>query len=308
MRISLIPGKLNNRTDPSGFIRTAVDKTGTLVQALTRAENVRFDGNGVISLRSGRTKKLAGTPKSLFVDALTGFCFFLDGTVIKILNTDYTSSTVATLSSSAPLCYCPVNGELVASNGVDIGWLSGSVFEPFAPTLGQFEVAMPAGQYLAVYNGSLISASGEVLYVSKPYHAEVRDSRLSEFPLGGYVRMLAAVEDGLWVATKDGVAFISGSGVDEFVYRRVSKHAPADGAFSVGVVQTAEGERYEVRWASQEGICLGYASGRYVNLSYNDVALPSGASGRCHAFTENGTERILAVINNPVSGNIFTPK
>jgi len=266
-----------------------------------QAENVKFDINNIVSLRQGRTKKLAGTPKSLFVDQVTGFCFFLDGSTVKTLNTDYTSSTVITLTSSNPLCYCQVNGELIASNGVSIGWLSKAAFEVFNPTLGQFELNMPAGQYLALYNGCLVSASGEVLYVSKPYHAEVRDSRSSEFPVAGYVRMLAAVEDGLWVATQAGVAFISGDGVDDFAYRLVSRHTPPDGAFSVGIIQTAEGERHEVRWASTEGICLGYAGGRYVNLSYNDVALPSGASGRCYAFTENGTERILAVINSPVN-------
>lgn len=304
---TLIPGKLNNRHEPVklGMISDFRDPT---IRTLTRAENVDRDNNDFCTRRGGRTQRYAGATHSFFTspfDKTVGW--FVQDSVLKRFNIDYTATTLATLGANLPMAYEKVNSELVASNGVNIGWLRRESFTEFAPTLGQFEEKMPAGQYLGFYNGTLYAASGSVLYASKPWNAEVYDPRYGVFPLPGYIRMLAAVEDGLWLATDQQVAFIRGGGASEFKYTERSDQVPPDGGFSVGYEGDEKSSRRVVRWVSKDGFCRGYAGGSFESLSYPDVALPTGSAGKCFHRVNNGTDQYIAVIRNPEGAESFTP-
>jgi hypothetical protein len=232
--------------------------------------------------------------------------YFVDAGVLKSFTAAYATATVATLNSNLPLFYEPVNQETVVSNGVDIGWLGGGQYEAFSQTFGEFELAMPAGQFLAYYRGVLYVAAGSVIYFSKPHNIMVRDSRFSEIPLDGYIRMLASVEDGLWAATDNRVVFMAGGGPDEFVYREVTSNSPPNGAFSSSWEEEESGVRKVVSWVSREGMCYGRAGGAYENKSYPDIALPSGASGVCFRRVENGIEQTIAVIRTLGEDSAYT--
>lgn len=303
----LIPGPLDNRHDS---LRLGVVGKEATVSVLTEAVNVDIDAARTITPRLGRTLALAGAPHSFWVhpqDDTLGF--FVDSSTLKLFNIDDTATALATLTSNAPMAYQAVNDEVVASNGVEIGWVSRSGFDLFAPTLGQFEAAMPAGQYLSFFNGCLVVASGDVLYASKPWNAEIRDSRLSEIPLGGHVRMLGAVTDGLYIATGAGVAFLSGGGADDFVYRKISDTPPVDGCFSTGFEQEGDAQQPVVRWASPEGFCIGRNGGQYQNLSKDRIVLPSGSSGRHFRIDDGGNERHIAIIHDPtLTGAYVAPE
>jgi len=306
MPIMLEPGKLNNKVDPIKL--GVIDFRDPAITALTSAVNIDLDNNSTVSRRTGRTQRYAGSTHSFWVHPKNNqLAYFVEDGVLKKLATDYTAATVATLSTDLPLRYEVVNDQVVASNAVDIGWLGEDEFDGFAASLGQFEVAMPAGQYLGFYKGTLYVANGTIVTASKPHNIERRDERYSMFPMNGYIRMLAAVEDGLWVATDQRVAFVQGGGPDEFTYTDVTDNIPPDGGFSVGWEEEGEGVRRVVRWVSKEGFCTGRAGGAYESLSFGDVALPPGASGHCFRRDNNGIKQYVAVIREPGEDDSFVP-
>jgi hypothetical protein len=304
--ITLEPGQLNNRIDPIQLGR--VDVKTRLLTNLAIAENIIFDDAGKVTRREGRTSRHSGATHSLKTPQNEGdYTYFVEGGVLKQFEADYSVSTIATLRSDLPLYYEPVNQEVVASNGVDIGWLLSNSYTAFSPTLtDEFEAAMPAGQFLAFYKGTLYVAAGSVIYASKPYNIEVMDVRYSQIPLDGAIRMLASVEDGLWVATDNRVVFLDGGGVDEFVYREKTDNSPPNGAFDVSWDDTEDGVRKVVSWVSKEGMCQGRAGGAYKNLSYPNIALPPGESGVCLRRVTNGIEQTIAVIRKPGDSDAFT--
>lgn len=306
--VFLRPGKLNNRHDP---IRLGAieDRRSPVVDTLVSAVNVDRDNNGVCSRRGGRVRRVTGATHSAWSSPFDrSLGWLVRDSVLYRLNADYTLTALATLTNNAPMAYEPVNSEIVASNGSDIGWLRSGNFTPFAPTLGDFEATMPAGQYLAFLNGVLFSAIGSVLYASKPYNVERRDVRVGIFPFPGYIRMLAAVEDGLWAATDKQVVFVSGTGADGLRYQERTTAAPPDGAFSVGYEESAQGVRRVVRWVSTEGFCRGFAGGAFETLSDPDVAMPTGSAGKCFHRVVNGIDQYVAVIRNPVGSDAFVPR
>jgi hypothetical protein len=269
---------------------------------LASAINLDLDNDSNGRLRKGRVQRLAVTkPHSLKVHG--GLAWLVSEGVLKALLSDYSTVDIATLSHNQRLSYQPINDELVVSNGLDIGWLEAGAFVPFAPTLDVFELPMPAGQYLAFYNGLLIVASGSTLYVSKPWNAEVRDSRVSEYPMNGYIRMLVAVENGLWVSTDKSLGFISGPSPEEWSYRERSDQVPPDGCFGSGTVRDGATITKIAFWAA-DGFYEGKAGGVLENLSQDRSRLPAGPSGLCMRREADGLVQYIAVIQSPEDGNI----
>lgn len=276
------------------------------LSVLDLADNVDLDNKAQARTRKGRQLRLAASaPHSFWVNPKDDSqAWFVEGSVLKRLNADYTATELATLSSDQPLRYLLLNEEIVASNGSDIGWLTASEFVPFsASSSDEFVAAMPAGQYLAFYRGSLVVASGSTLYVSKPWNAEERDTRYSQFPMSGAVRMLGAVEDGLWVATDKHVVFLSGQGPDEWTYQERSAKVPADGCFGTGFAVEGKETVMRVYWAA-DAFYEGRAGGSLTNLSDGRVRLPSGSSGLCFSRENNGISQVIALIRSPEDGNI----
>jgi len=306
--VRLIPVKLNNRQDPlrlGGF----EDARNPVVTTLVTAQNVDIDDNSLVTRRSGRTRVYTGTPHSFWVYPQDkGVAYFVEGSQLKRLNANYSTTTVATLRSNRPLCYTEINNEIVASNGTDLGWLSGLAFTSFVGGGGDtFSTAMPAGQYIAFDygDGAFLSARESVIYRSKPYNAETRDIRYSEFPMDGYIRMLACVEDGWWVATDKHVSFVQRDGGDGFTFVHISDNVPPDGAFEAGWEDGEDTQRRYVTWVSADGFCVGHAGGKYENIS-PDTALPTGSSGKLISRTHNGISQYIAVIHNPEGSDKFT--
>jgi hypothetical protein len=307
MGVFLRAGKLNNRQDPLRL--GVISRQNPEVTYLTQADNIDFDNGQMATMRLGRSQLLAGVPHSLWSHPHDDtIAFFVDASRLRRLNTDYTATTLALLNSNNPMCFCLVNGEVVASNAVDIGWVSQGQYDPFAPTLGQFEIAMPACQYLTMLNGVLYGARGSVIFASKPHDIERCDERFSQMPMNGYIRMLGAVEDGLWAATdRDRVAFISGGGVDDFSYVDRCDDIPPDGAFVEDWWEENGVQQRCVVWPSKSGFVVGLAGGRLKYLDSDNIAIPPGASGRCFSRKINGIHQYVAVILDPDTADTFTP-
>jgi len=305
MDIVLRVDSLNNRQDPIRLGRIG-DFRDPAIKVVTLAENVDVSTDGEVTRRQGRARIFDGAAHSLWVHPQDDtLAFFVASRILRILNTDYSSDPLATLANDNPMAFESVNGEVVGTNGGQIGWVSAAGgFAEFAPTLDQFEAVMPPGQYLAFLKGILYVAAGPHVFASKPYNVERRDTRFGQFPMGGHLRMLAPVEDGLYVATEKRVGFISGGGIDDFTYRDLSNNVPPDGAFFAGWERVGDKIQRLVVWVSTEGFCLGRSGGMVELLSAN-VALPTGTSGRVFSRTLNGIPQYIAVINNAQGAEAF---
>jgi len=298
--VLLVAGKLNNRQKATRLGKIP-PSDNPILTTLTLAENIDIDNNGEVSIRDGRELVLAGSPHSFWVhpqDDQIGY--FVENSVLKKLNTDLTATTVTTLNSNSRLDYELVNSEIVVSNGVDLGWLKETTYDPFSPpVLEQFEVATPAGQYIALHKGCLYVLKGSILYVTKPHKIEVMDSRYCTFPMAGYGRMLGAVEDGVWIATEKEVGFIHGKSVDGLEYEHITDSVPADGCFEMITEEGEEEVESFILWASPEGFCKGTSGAKYTNKSFKDCTLPGGEYGSFFTRFNNGIRQYIAVIHKP---------
>lgn len=306
--ITLRPNGINNRQDPLR-LGTIADPRDPVVSVLVQAENADLDNNNLATRRGGRTRRVTGATHSFWAhptESLTAYLII--DSVLRKLNVDYTTTAVTTLSTNQRGSFDAINGEIAFTNGNEIGWLAGTTFTPFAPTLRTFEAAMPAGQHLAFdpWDGCLLVASLDAIYKSKPHYAEVRESRLSEFPMDGYVRMLAVVDGGWWVATEKHVGFVKRDAADGFTFSHIAAAPPPNGCFLPEWTTDTKGNAVrQVVWASIDGFCIGHADGSYTTRSQN-AALPTGSDGCLYARNNNGTRQYVAVIQNPVGAELYT--
>jgi hypothetical protein len=321
--VLLAPGSLVNKVDP--LRKGSLGESGVLLD-MTLAENVNLDDVRVASLREGRTSLIAGVPHSFWVNPLDDTeAYYVENRALMRLNLDDTATpvtmlvagalpedppveVVVTLANNNPLIFEPVNDDVVITNGSDIGWLKAGVYTPFAPTLGQFEAVMPAGQFLAFFNGVLYVAAGQVIYASKPYNVEVCDERFNAIPLASAVRMLASVGDGLWISTCTEVVFLAGGGTEEFVYSAKANTPALYGAFTTDYATPGDVNSKIVVWVSEDGLHEGRSGGAFVKKTSDDLAFPKATSGKVFKKVVNGIEQWIAVIHNPLAGEVYTPK
>lgn len=299
--IKHIAGGINNTQDPIKLGQITDDKK--VVDKLTIARNVDIHDNFDVSSRDGKVLRYTGTPHSLFVNPVDDkIAWFVDTEVLYQLNTDWTATMVAALTTNHRASWSAFNGVVVFTNTDQIGFIVDGNLVPFAQDLiDENEELMPAGQYVCFdhNDGCLLVARGSEVFKSKPWNPMVYDKRYGRFPMNGYVRMLCTVEDGWWVGTEKNVSFAKRDDKDNFTFQHINDMAPIDGAFQEGF-DFIDGQSFMyVVWASPDGFVLGRASGRYETLSDPDVVLPSGSHG--HVFFRNvsGTDQYLATIFNP---------
>lgn len=131
---------------------------------LVVAVNVDIDNSGQVARRVGTTQKVAGAAHSIW--ALDNDCLYVQGTTLKRLNADFSSTTLATgLTAELPLVYVPVNGRVYWSNGLqtgvyaDGGARSWGIAMPDAPGLQAISGTLAAGTYQAVV--TLVRGDGQ---------------------------------------------------------------------------------------------------------------------------------------------------
>lgn len=88
---------------------------------LVEAVNVDLDTSGHPSRRAGQTMKVIGASHSLWAEG--GLCLFIKDGVMKQLNPDYSTHTLATGLNDDPMAYLHVAGRTYHSNGAQTGVL-----------------------------------------------------------------------------------------------------------------------------------------------------------------------------------------
>jgi hypothetical protein len=118
---------------------------------LAVADNVDLDKSGKLTRRDGYTvAKTDPHAHSLWADDSGLLALYMAGTQLKKLNTDYTSTTLSTVTSAGRMAFCRANDSVYFSNGVDKG-----VYNAVANTVRSWGMPQPGAIGIAVSVGVL---------------------------------------------------------------------------------------------------------------------------------------------------------
>lgn len=130
--------------------------------------------------------------------------------------------------------------------------------------------AMPAGRFMAHWNGRLLTASARALHFSEPMAPHLYDRRHGFVQFPQRITFVQPVAGGVWVGQVDHVVFLEGAGPDAFVLRRKAAQPPVAGS---AVLLDAElagqlaGTGAAVAlWLAANGYVIGTPEGQLVEL------------------------------------------
>lgn len=270
---------------------------------LAKAVNVDIDATGAVSRRTGFVRLAGGNVHSLWSDGAEAYAV-MGGDLCRV-GADGSAAVVrAGLTEGARMAYLRVDDRVFYANGLEKGILRSGNHEDWGgrPYPGPaFTVAYgdpPAGRLLEYYGGRIYMAVGETVYftcaVGLFHWVDLAAGYLP--PLDGDIRMLRAVDDGLYIGTQRGVVFAAGAGPEEFAYRLVCRAAPVEGTdalFPEGGRGKAAGKDFQgkaLAWIGEDGVYLGQGSGAVTRLK----ALPPFAGSRGCALA--GQSKYVALI------------
>jgi hypothetical protein len=142
----------------------------------------------------------------------------------------------------------------------------------------------PSGSCLALHRGRIYIAVGEHLFATSALsyeHCDLRDYRAID---GSQILLLAAVDSGLFVGTRNAIWFLAGSSLAEQTLVRRLDGPPIPGSLVTGDVGDILGNeqmagQHGVLFATGQGIVLGLPDGSLVNLTVDTYALPPATRG-----------------------------
>jgi len=268
-------------------------KTGSY--HVPRAVNVDVLPGGGVRRRAGFRRVADGAFHSLWCDGRDAAYAGMDDRLVRIVPEagETAGVVVETLASGltpgAALSFVAAAGRVYYANGHENGMIVGGVAKPWgdgaaaAGRPGEY-VAPPAGHLLECHAGRIFIAAGDTICFTLGAGAfHLMDPAGGFLPgRGGRVRMLAAVDDGLFVGTDLEVFFAAGHDPAQFAYRRVVDVPPIPGTCLPGQgidmarVAGRDMAGMAVVWADARGLCLGRSGGLVERLAH----LPLYGAGR----------------------------
>lgn len=268
---------------------------------LREAKNIDLDSEGKAIRRNGYTKKVmpSGIIHSLWSN--DRICLFVEGTTLKRLYEDYTSSDIRTNISTLPVSYVDVNEIVYYSNASVIGYIENGVGKTFVNPTKNFKQAPQPGQHIEYYNGRLYIARNDVIWYTDAFNFGHVDMRSNFIRMKDEITMLGAVDDGMYVSIGDitdrsSVLFLSGLQPKEFVIRQVADYGAIEGT-DVKVNGSFIGEGIAgkaILWTSRKGVCLGANGGNFTNLTKDKYIVSDRRYGAGLFQLRNGIPQYIA--------------
>jgi len=150
------------------------------------------------------------------------------------------------------------------------------------PPASRFLEPLPAGRFLAAHGGRLLSAAGLHLYYSEPLRPNLADLRHNHIPLASPVTMLAAVEDGIYLADRRQTYFIEGTDSETVRLKPLAAPPPPEGCFAVlaGNLFVEVPDVPVAVWLGENGFVIGLPSGQVIEPQAARIRLnTNGLSG-----------------------------
>ncbi len=273
---------LNTKVDPAKIY----DKDG--IKDLAVAVDVDVTDTGRISRRKGYSKQSSTASHSLFCDK--GKCLFVSGTSLNELLPDYTHTELTTVTADKIVSYAEINNQIYWCNGEEKGyvtdtnneWVKGDyVGQKIRRNLSD----PPVGTIVEYYKNRMYVAQEKVLWYSEHGAFGAFDLARGFFQYATDIRMVRAVDAGIFVSTEKNTYFLLGKSPLQFEQVKVASY-PAikysdcklNGFLSEsGIIEGGSGQ--SAMWLSPQGICYGGNDG-FRNLTIDKIAdFPTGLTG-----------------------------
>jgi protein tyrosine phosphatase (PTP) superfamily phosphohydrolase (DUF442 family) len=188
---------VRNDVDPERFGRAD----------LAIGENVVLDKTGRVSRRGGRTQLNAAATHSLWSDR-EQLAFCVQGTSLKRIGTDYSLTTLRTVTANAYMHYVKVNDEVYFSNGIDTGVFDNGATRTWGLTVPPLPVVavgvgnMPAGRYQFV--STYVRADGQESGARMAGQITVPDNSSLIFTLVAPTGLRTVIYHNVYITTPNG--------------------------------------------------------------------------------------------------------
>ena len=284
-------------------INNVADSSRLAPGELLYASNVDISDKGEPSRRNGVVKKVtpSGQIHSMWGDNKK--CFYVENGVLKMLNADYTSTTLRTNVANYHMSFAEANDQYFYSNPSVIGYIYNGANNLFATPTKEFKHAPQPGQIIEYFNGRLYVARNETIWYSDVnYFGEV-DRRHNFMAFNNEITMMKAVDDGLWVSIGDinrqDTFFIAGGERESQTLRRLAGYGCIEGSD----VKVKDGQKVGeglsgtvVMWTSDQGICIGANSGRFLNITDGKYNIPDRRYGAGLFRDEDGLAQYISTL------------
>ncbi|KJU83826.1 hypothetical protein MBAV_003986 [Candidatus Magnetobacterium bavaricum] len=157
----------------------------------------------------------------------------------------------------------------------------------------------PPGHLLCYYRGRLYVASLNTLWYSQPYTYELFDPAQGWLAFDNPITLVAAVEDGIFVATSQEVVFLKGTEPEKFQLMQLSDCGAVFGTQAMGVLPGESGRSEVVFWESRMGKCAGLSGGRIQFLTADTYNYEVGEIGTGVFWQRNGMQLYLSIMQGP---------
>ena len=274
--------------------------TGRRSISMTAATDVDIDNTLAIRRRTGRTRIYSGTPNSCFAEG--SICLFEEGGSLKLLNQDYTATTLATIGSTK-VSYVSANNQIFLTNNDLIGYVFGHAFNRFpSVTIANmpYKIAPIAGHIIEFFHGRLFVARDNAVFFSDPFDLGVFDIKNNIIPFDGHVTLMKAVDDGIYFS------YIEQTGAGKTGYWTIENGVNwiDDSMAFEGAVAKIDVKYIDsklsgtaIMWASDKGIYVGQNGGIVLNKTLDHYKLPTGLlSGTALYKNNQGMPQFIAAL------------
>ena len=272
---------LNNKIDP---VRLDFDpKTG--VTDLSIAYNISIDKTGRPSRRDGYDSVVSGSYHSLFSCGSYGLCIL--GTSLYVLESDYSTTSIATVTSGAKMAYVKHFDVTYFCNGYEKGKVTDRVYSTWiassyvGPDTTKTVSDPPIGTILELWNGRMYIGKDDVLWYSNPFAYSQFDLARNYVPFGNQMRMIQGVKNGLFIGTDNGISFLGGSNPNEFSYEFLTDSRVIEGADVKvkGSIINPQIQGFVALIPTNNGIFAGLPTGELFDLTKERIDFPYSLRG-----------------------------
>lgn len=251
---------VNNLVDP---LRIPVSRGGTY---LSVGENIDIDDEKMAHRRKGFKRIVPGDVHSLWSNGT--ICLFCEGSYLKRLyEDDSTEILLSILKPGERMNFVESDGTIYFSNRSIVGYIEEGQSHPFPNPGLRFKVRMVGGHLIEIYNTRLYTAQGSKVFFSDATHPMRMDTRKNFLQFTGWITMLKAVKDGLYIGAGEDVYFLLGDDPllsGGFLYDRVTNVKAIEGSAIIIEGETVGPDLLGriVVWSTEIGIYKGFPGGQ----------------------------------------------
>lgn len=282
---------INNIVDPA---RLRFSQESGLSE-LKAAINVEIDETGRISRRKGTTLLTSLTDAhSLF--SHKNDCFVAAQGNLYRVHADYSLLGLrAGMNYAAKLSYAAAGDKIFYANGYEHGVIAlhglsypWTKSEYSGPVNTRMFYNPPIGHLLMVAQGRMHIADGSLIWYSEPFAYSLFRKAKDFYQFDSRITMMIPVDGGFYVGDQQGVYFIdleqNRRHINDCKALQGSERTLPKGAFP----RLELGEGRVAIWLSSDGVWIGASNGVAVNVTQDQLLIPSGVTEGAIVLQDNG--------------------